>query len=283
MPRIFKQVDVFTKTPFKGNAVAVFYDADDLSTEQMQQIANWTNLAETTFVLRPTKGVADYKLRIFSPTSELPFAGHPTVGSCFALLESGVIEPNENGEVIQECAAGLVPIKLKEDTLTFKLPHYRFSDIPQDSIALLADALGVELNSIITTPELAEVGPKFIVTHLTDAEKILNLKPNLQKISSLLVRLGASGIQTFGVHKNGELEARTFAPLIGVNEDFACGSGSGAIGAFTLKNKLFSNKTLVVKQGKKVSRDAQLNITISGNDIYVGGSAVTCLEGTSKI
>ena len=133
--RIFKQVDVFTNRKFKGNPVAVFFDADDLNSDEMQAIAKWTNLSETTFVLKTTNKDADYKLRIFTPKNELPFAGHPTIGSCFALIESGLIQP-KSGKLIQECGAGLVEILVGGDVsipknliLSFRLPYFHITPI----------------------------------------------------------------------------------------------------------------------------------------------------------
>ncbi|CAK7893892.1 hypothetical protein CAAN1_02S00122 [[Candida] anglica] len=280
----FKQVDVFTSKRYKGNAVAVFFDADDLDQEQMQQIANWTNLAETTFVLKPTDPKADYRLRIFTPGCELPFAGHPTLGSCHAIYESGLISPR-NGQFIQECEGGLVTISLENDILSFQLPYNRTSEVTESNHKDIADALGVNIESITSySPPIAiDVGPKWLTIKFPDAQAVIGLNPDLQKITKLSSKLQLTGIQTFGEYEDGSLESRTFAPIVGLNEDFACGSGSGAIGTFIHK---FGNTEITrfkVKQGRRVGRDAELNIRIDGDKIHVGGSSITCLEGTYQI
>ncbi len=287
MPRLYKQVDVFTKTALKGNPVAVFFDADDLSDEQMQQIAVWTNLSETTFVLKTTNDEADYKVRIFTTFGELPFAGHPTIGTCFALLESGLIKPSKEGKIVQECKAGLVSIDILDDLITFKLPYYKPNEASDELKREAAIVLGIHPNQIITRPLILTVGPKWLVVHLDSVNTVLGLKPDMSKCSLLLSTFGITGIQTFGEYSDeGVLEARTFAPDIG--EDPACGSGAASVGAFAYlylqkAQQSAATYTLTIKQGRVVSRDAHLKVTIDGSDIYVGGHAVTCLEGKSVV
>jgi PhzF family phenazine biosynthesis protein len=137
--RRFKQVDVFTAVALKGNPVAVVLDAEGLSVEQMQSIANWTNLSETTFVTAATEADADYAVRIFTPKSELPFAGHPTLGTAHAVIEAGLAKPN-NGRIVQQCAVGLVEISIADASLSFRLPRYSYEDAPQPEI--MTEALG---------------------------------------------------------------------------------------------------------------------------------------------
>src|SRR5919112_6915760 len=138
----FRQVDVFTSEPFKGNPVAVVHDADRLAPEQMQAIARWTNLSETTFVCAPTDERADYRLRIFTPASELPFAGHPTVGSAHAVLRGG-LRPRTPGRLIQECARGLITLRVEGGRIFFELPEPAFHGIPAEQLSALAGSLGI--------------------------------------------------------------------------------------------------------------------------------------------
>src|SRR2546423_4139341 len=145
----FRQVDVFTAVPFKGNPVAVVHDADRLSTEQMQGIAGWTNLSETTFVCAPTDPRADYRLRIFSPRSEMPFAGHPTLGSAHAVLSAG-LRPKTQGRLLQQCGKGLVAVRVEGERLFFELPEPAMHEIGAERLSALANALGVEPDAIGT-------------------------------------------------------------------------------------------------------------------------------------
>lgn len=289
--RIFKQVDVFTNKKFKGNPVAVFFDADDLKSDEMQAIAKWTNLSETTFVLKTTNKVADYKLRIFTPKNELPFAGHPTIGSCFALIESGLIQP-KSGKLIQECGAGLVEIMVDGDVstpnnliLSFKLPYFRITPIDTSVHLKLESALKIPSGfcSKIASPVLLDVGPKWLTIQLVEGIDVINLEPNYTEIARLSNLQGWTGIEVFGKHDDGTYESRSFAPAIGVNEDPACGSGAGAIGVYLSLISAKDTKSADIKQGCKIARDAKLRISIDKvNDkpsISVGGQAVTCIVG----
>ncbi|CCH46596.1 Diaminopimelate epimerase [Wickerhamomyces ciferrii] len=229
MSKPFKQVDVFTKTKFKGNPVAVFFQADDLSDQQMATIANWTNLSETTFVQTPTDpSKADYKLRIFTPSSELPFAGHPTIGSCHALLEAGIIKPNDQGIIIQECKAGLVEINVKQDgKISFKLPYAKHSEFTETNEIL--KELGISSNQVKRT-NLVDDGPLWLTFELNSAQDVLDLTPNFSGIAQVLNASGngSIGIDVFGKYHDKEsltYEARNFAPNDGVDEDPVCGSG----------------------------------------------------------
>lgn len=294
MTKQFKQVDVFTNQKFKGNPVAVFFDADDLSSQQMLQMANWTNLSETTFVLKPTVPEASYKLRIFTPAGELPFAGHPTIGSCFALLELSLIRPNNKGNFIQECEAGLVELSplgnlndLASIQLMFKLPYYKFKELVNPNVQLeeIAEALGnISVASIITTPILVDDGPKWLVVQLRSKQEVLDLIPNLEYLKKISSKYEWIGLCVFGKDLNSDnvFEIRNFAPIVGCLEDPACGSGAGSVGAY-LAAKLKTNHTeLQLYQGKRILRDAKLLVKIKKNEgitIHVAGQAVTCIDG----
>ncbi|MCS0543467.1 PhzF family phenazine biosynthesis protein, partial [Aeromonas veronii] len=177
----FQQVDVFTEIPFKGNPVAVILDGNELSTEQMQTIANWTNLSETTFVCKPTDPQADYRLRIFTPNSELPFAGHPTIGSALAVIQQG-IKPKTKGRLVQECGSGLVTIFIDENKLFLTLPEPKINSVPSADINRLANALGVHSNSVKAIATI-DVGAVWITLQLSSAEDVRSLRPDMAELA----------------------------------------------------------------------------------------------------
>lgn len=289
----FKQVDVFSQTKFKGNPVAVFYDADGLTDSEMQQIARWTNLSETTFVLKPTTKRASYRLRIFTVIGELPFAGHPTLGSCYALIELGLIKPNDDGLFIQECAAGLVEITpfgsisdLKNLELQFKLPYYRFEYLTDKSTQVpeIAKLLGVAPDQIVTEPVLVDDGPRWLAVQLDSNDTVIGIKPDFSYMADISTKYNWSGISAFGKDNSShnEFELRNFCPRDLLEEDPACGSGAGSVGAYLGAHLKTGHSALKLSQGRCIGRDATLNVSLenSGTEIYVRGTANTCITGT---
>lgn len=280
--RAFKIVDVFTSEPLQGNPVAVVLQADGLTQQQMQQIAAWTNLSETTFHLSPTDPDADYRLRIFTPRSELPFAGHPTLGSAHALIEAGLISP-VGDVVVQECSIGLVPVSLDREAgaLRLRMPPAQLRDLAQDEQDRLAEVLGAPL-AAGCRPMLVDVGARWIVAELADAEAVIRLEPDLSASAQLERDLEATGISVFGRHASGpdQIEVRSFAPSCGISEDPVCGSGNGAIAAYRLdRGDLMDGAAYRAAQGRCVNRAGQISLRIEGNRIFVGGLAVTTVEG----
>lgn len=281
----FKTVDVFTATPFQGNPLAVVFDADDLSTERMQQIANWTNLSETTFVLRPTRPGADYRVRIFTPHAELPFAGHPTIGTAHALLEAGAIEPRA-GRLVQECAAGLVHLDVRHADdgarwLSFTLPPHTIAPLDAAQATELAQILGTPL---VAPPCLVDAGARWAVAQLPSAVAVLAAAPDLQRMKASDSAAGRTGVVVFGPHApdaGARIEVRAFAPAHGIDEDPVCGSGNGAVAAYlrhTGQAEAFG-RAFLSSQGAAVGRAGILRLTIAADAIGIGGSAVTCVEG----
>lgn len=283
----FRQVDVFTSVPFKGNPVAVVMDARELSCEQMQAIARWTNLSETTFVLPASHQNADYKLRIFTPGSELPFAGHPTIGSAYALLESGVIHA-KNERIVQECAAGLVELSVSQNELgatsiAFELPQTTITLLTEPQIAKLEMILGISLDRKLT-PALVDVGARWIVAHTSDVQMVLNTQPDFAALREHDLDLSVTGVCLYAEYPDtgsASIEVRSFAPACGVNEDPVCGSGNGSVAAFMRYHgvRLPENGLVCSSQGKMLTRDGKLHLQISNEKIWVGGQAVTCIEG----
>ncbi len=283
--RAFKQVDVFTKIPFKGNPVAVVLEAEWLTSEQMQSIANWTNLSETTFVLSAQSSQADYQVRIFTPKGELPFAGHPTVGTAFALLESNLISP-KNGKVIQECKAGLIELSVTQagqtvERIDFELPKETATALNVEEAKILQSILGCQFQA--TQPAtIIDVGPRWVVAEISNPEQLLAITPDFTRLFEFETQHQVTGVCLFAQYPLGAetaIEVRTFAPSCGVNEDPVCGSGNGAVAAYLRQYPDFSVKELSSHQGRVVGRDGELVLSIEQDRILVGGAAVTCIEG----
>ncbi len=287
----FKQVDVFTSVRFKGNPVAVVLRANGLTTEQMQQIANWTNLSETTFVVPTVNPQADYRVRIFTRVAELPFAGHPTIGTAYALLEAGLVE-TKNGVLIQECGAGLISLRIErvsngEQWISFDLPRPSVTPLSSTQVTELEAILGVEVLREFT-PCLIDVGARWIVAQLPDAGTVLATRPDLQSMKLWDVEARDAGVVIFGEYPAGapaRIEVRAFAPAHGVDEDPVCGSGNGCVGAFirhTGQTAHFGGEFLS-SEGAVLGRAGLLRLSVSEQRIQVGGAAVTCIDGHLSI
>ncbi len=277
----FQQVDVFTQTPFRGNPVAVVLEAEGLTDQEMQQIAAWTNLSETTFVLPPSDPKADYRLRIFTPKQELPFAGHPTLGSAHAVLESGLVAAKP--VLHQECGAGMISLSV-ETTATGRqifaaAPPAQVTPLNQDALELLLEAF----EPTASTPLRIDVGAVWIVVDLGKAETVAALNPNLDLIAQISDMTQATGITLFGhsTEPQAQIQVRSFAPLHGIAEDPVCGSGNVSVAAFLLHSNLLDRygSTYTARQGMQVGRDGQIFIRIHDQQITFGGYAVTCIDG----
>lgn len=289
--RAFKQVDVFTDVPFKGNPVAVVLNADGLSTEQMQQVANWTNLSETTFVIPATDTRADYYVRIFTPKAELPFAGHPTIGTAHALLEAGLIEPKD-GALVQQCGAGLVTLAVTRDArgaqwISFDLPEPTMTALTAEQASELEAILGTELQAGVA-PYLVDVGPRWVVAQLPSAQAVLAARPDLLRMMAQDTKGKHTGVVIFGEHEGtalAKIEIRAFVPAHGINEDPVCGSGTGSVGAFIRHSHQIERfgSDFLASQGAVVGRAGLLRLALGEQAIRVGGNAVTCVDGTLAV
>ena len=267
----FKQVDVFTDKPLYGNPVAVIIGGDDLDTETMQRIARWTNLSEATFLL-PSK-VADYRLRIFSPSQELPFAGHPTIGSAHAAMESGFAKP-KGGMLRQECGAGVIEIDISEDKIFLTAPPAKISDV-RGKLPFAKKLLRID------------VGPVWITGEVESAAKLAALKPDLTAIAKFTTDLEATGVNVFAESEDGEsqVHVRSFAPAHNIPEDPVCGSGNVCVAAYlraTNQLERFGGRYLA-RQGMQMGRDGRVAVRVDGDTIRIGGRAVTCVEGTLSV
>jgi PhzF family phenazine biosynthesis protein len=271
----FKQVDVFTAEPFLGNPVAVVIGSDHLDTATMQRIACWTNLSETTFLLESKK--ADYRLRIFTPRQELPFAGHPTIGSVHAALEAGFVA--KKSRLKQECGAGIIELSLEDDGRIFlKGPPARVQrlekQIPSIPLAPASPVMKVD------------VGPVWVVGEVSDAASLAALKPDMTALAEWSESLRVTGVTVFAPSKDSlsKIHVRSFAPAHGVPEDPVCGSGNLSVAVFLRENGLVGRfgKTYVARQGMQLGRDGRVSVRL-GEPIEIGGHAVTCVEGTLQL
>ncbi|WP_335975085.1 PhzF family phenazine biosynthesis protein [Acinetobacter calcoaceticus] len=284
----FKQVDVFTSQVFKGNPVAVIMDASTLTSEQMQAIANWTNLSETTFVLPATDSQADYQVRIFTPQSELPFAGHPTIGTAHALLEAGLISAKE-GKLVQQCGAGLVALTVSElNHISFELPQPKITPLDTKQTQKLAEILKCQIDTQWNAA-LVDVGARWVVLQAVNAQAVLDSQPDFAALKEHDLEMKVGGATVYGFYENNDkqkhIEVRSFAPSIGINEDPVCGSGNGSVASFIRYHGILpaQNDVVLSSQGRVLGRDGQLQLNLYQDKILVGGTAVTCIDGTIKL
>jgi PhzF family phenazine biosynthesis protein len=275
--RPFAQVDVFTTEPYRGNPVAVVLDASGLSDADMQRIAHWTNLSETTFVLPPSDAEADYRVRIFTPVAELPFAGHPTLGTCHAWLEMGGA-PQDGEAVVQECAAGLVRIRRGDGGLAFAAPPLiRSGPVDESDVERVARLLGIERGAIVDA-QWADNGPGWVAVMLRDAEAVLALKPGF---------IEDMDIGVVGRHPEGSevaWEVRAFFAKDGATvEDPVTGSLNASLAQWLLSSG-YATAPYVAAQGTALGRRGRAHITQDADGtIWVGGGTVTCVSGQVQL
>lgn len=277
-PRPFSQVDVFSSTPYLGNPVAVILDGSGLNTDDMQRVARWTNLSETTFLLPPTNPQADYRVRIFTPGGELPFAGHPTLGSAHAWLEAGGT-PLSADCVVQECTAGLINVRRGSGILSFAAPAtQRTGDLESDYLAQIVTAFGIREDQVLSH-QWVDNGPGWAVIRLRTAQEVLDLEPDLPQIPTAMI--GAIGAYPEG--SEHAYEMRTFAPAVGIVEDPVCGSMNASVGQWLIGTGAVPS-TYRVSQGSRLGRAGDITITADDDGtVWVGGATTTCFRGTAKI
>jgi PhzF family phenazine biosynthesis protein len=264
----FRQVDVFGSGPLTGNPVAVVHDADDLDEAQMQLFAQWTNLSETTFLLRPTTDDADYRLRIFTPSRELPFAGHPTLGSAHAWLEAGGTPRGE--VVIQECAAGLVTIE-RGERLAFQAPPLlRDGPVSDEDLDHVVTALGTTRSAVVDA-KWVDNGPGWVGVLLEDAQAVLDLRPDLLALGDLDV--GVAGLWPDG-GSDAQLEVRAFDRS---TEDPVTGSLNASLGQWLAGSRL--PERYVAAQGTAIGRRGRVHVRRVGETVWVGGDTRTTVRG----
>lgn len=272
--RPFHQVDVFSADPYCGNPLAVVVDAEGLSPEQMQQFANWTNLAEATFLLPPTDPHADYRVRIFTGSEEFPFAGHPTLGSAHTWLESGGV-PKAPNFLVQECGAGLVRVKRDDGRLAFAAPPLtRYGPVEEAVLRQVAAGLGLPYGDLLDASWLVN-GPEWVGVLLRSAEQVRGVEPDFAGLGSLNVGIigpeqGAAGT---------DFEIRTFIPGDAMMEDPVTGSFNAGAAQWLIGSGRAPDQ-YVAAQGTVLGRAGRVHVTAEGGDIWVGGDSTTCIRGS---
>ncbi|MDQ0754762.1 PhzF family phenazine biosynthesis protein [Arthrobacter sp. B3I4] len=271
--RPFAQVDVFTDVQYRGNPLAVVVDAAGLSTAEMQRFANWTNLSETTFLLPPTDPRADYRVRIFTASEEFPFAGHPTLGSAHAWLEAGGM-PLQDGTIVQECAAGLVRVKRDGGRLAFAAPPLtRSGPVTEQDLARIAAGLRLPRESLLDAAWLVN-GPEWIGVLLESAEQVLAVRPDYAAMAGL--KIGVIGRHPAGAA--ADFEVRTFIPGDAAAEDPVTGSFNAGAAQWLIGSGRAPTSYLAA-QGTVLGRAGRVHVDAAGDDIWIGGSSVSCIEG----
>lgn len=288
--RRFKQVDVFTRVALLGNPLAVVLDADGLSEAQMHAAARWTNLSETTFALAPSAPEADYRVRIFSPGVEFPFAGHPTLGTAHALLEAG-LQPKTPGRLVQECGVGLVQIRIAPDgALAFQAPAASLRELHPGLFPALRAALQCDALSTTPAPVIADMGIVWLVVRIDSAAACLALQPDPDALREL-TRLGITGIAMFGAHPAGgpaDFEVRAiFTKRDALAEDPVTGSANACI-ARVLAAQGFPDGARFAngysaRQGTQLQCDGRIAVSYVDGVPWIGGHTVTVIDGSILI
>lgn len=288
--RPFQQVDVFTATPYLGNPLAVVLDGEGLSTEEMQRFTNWTNLSEATFVLPPTPeghaAGADYRVRIFCPGRELPFAGHPTLGTCHAWLQAGG-QPRATGRIVQECGVGLVTLRRDGEQLAFAAPPLvKNGPLAEEDVQLIARGLGVVRDDIVAHA-WCDNGPNWRGVMLRSAEQVLGLRPDGAVLAGLDVGVvgprGKVGVVGASDAEGIAFEVRAFFPgNNGLAEDPVTGSLNAALAQWLIGAGLAPSR-YVASQGTALGRAGRVHVQQDGPQIWVGGHSVTCVRGEARL
>lgn len=269
----FSQVDVFAQDPLRGNPLAVVHDAEGLPDEQLARFANWTNLSETTFLLPPTTPEADYRVRIFTVSEELPFAGHPTLGSARAWLCAGG-QPRSAGEVVQECGAGLVRVRYGGDRLAFAAPGFvRSGEVSRADLDRIVRALRISTDQVRHV-QWIDNGPGWVGVVLESAADVLALEPDLTAFGDL-------DIGVIGPHAPGgpaDYEVRAFVPGLGVSEDPVTGSLNAGFGVWLIGAGLAPER-FTVRQGTVLGRAGDVELRAEDGQVWVGGQAHVVVNG----
>ncbi len=281
MKRAFHQLDVFSAVPLKGNPLAVVHAAQGLPDATMAAFARWTNLSETTFLLPPSDAAAaagaDYRVRIFTPGGELPFAGHPTLGSCHAWLAGGGV-PRQAGVVVQECGVGLVRIRRDAGRLAFAAPPLRRSGpLDEALVQRIAAALSVPRADVLQH-QWVDNGPGWCAVMLRSAAQVLALRPDFARLADL--KLGVLGAQDAG--HDALWEVRAFVPGLGVPEDPVTGSLNAGLALWLIAAGL-APPAYVAAQGAALARDGRVFVAREGDTVWIGGDVVACVQGEVEL
>ncbi|HZZ12842.1 MAG TPA: PhzF family phenazine biosynthesis protein [Paraburkholderia sp.] len=300
----FKQVDVFTSVPFKGNPLAVVFDADHLDTDQMQSIAHWTHLSETTFLLKPTHPAADYRVRIFTTHGELPFAGHPTLGTAHALLESGYV-PKRSGKLTQECGVGLVelealahadasprgePLRETRGAWAFAAPPARVTALHENQYGALSAALRSDAIDFSAIPSAVDNGAPWLVVRVKSARECLALDPDVAALADIVRSVNTHGLAVYAPHDADgpatfEVRCLMVGGAFGAGEDPVTGSANAALAGLLSAQRLRPGSHYTARQGTVLGRAG--NVLVRYDDdagkTWIGGESVTIVDGTIRL
>ena len=304
-PRAFKQVDVFTDQAYFGNPLAVVLDASDIDGAAMARFAQWTNLSETTFLLPPSDASADYRVRIFTPGGELPFAGHPTLGSCHSWLQAGG-QPRSKDFIIQECKQGLVKIRREASPggaqrLAFAAPVLKRSVPNPVTLAKVAGALGIKASQIVAS-QLLDNGPVWLALLLDSPDTVLQLTPDHAELQTIDAKVGVAAFhpaataapliaranreaKAFGAASavsaaTPDIEVRAFVAPIGINEDPVTGSLNASLAQWLMAEG-YAPERYLASQGVCLGRAGQVHLERDASgQVWVGGESVTCIDGS---
>jgi PhzF family phenazine biosynthesis protein len=275
--RPFKQVDVFTPVAYKGNPLAVVLDGDGISDEAMQHFAAWTNLSETTFLLPPTTDEADYRVRIFTPGGELPFAGHPTLGSCHAWLQAGG-KPRRRDVIVQECAKGRVRLRRDGERLAFAAPESKRSSPSPAVLAQVAGALGLKADQVIAGQTL-DNGPVWLGVLIDEPQTVLALKPDHGALRAGGHKVGVAAKYRDAIEGAPALEVRAFADPIGIPEDPVTGSLNASLAQWLMDEGHLPAR-YIAAQGACLGRAGRVHVERDDHgQVWIGGQTVACIEG----
>ena len=281
--RRFAQLDVFADRPGAGNPLAVVLDSEGVDTESMQAFAAWTNLSETTFLLPPSRPEASYRVRIFTPRQELPFAGHPSVGSAHAALQAGLCTPKD-GHLVQECAAGLLPMRVEgegaERRIYVRAPVGRAVQLSPDQQGWSGVLNGLELGALPAV--LIDNGPNWWIVELANEAAVRALSPDIAAIERLTAATDSVGVAFFA-HADGpgyQMVVRAFCPASGIAEDPVTGSANAAIGSWLQQKDLLRHRRYVASQGREIGRDGRVHVEVDNlRNVWIGGQTQTVVDG----
>jgi PhzF family phenazine biosynthesis protein len=273
----FHQLDVFTAAALRGNPLAVVHGADGLSDERMAEFARWTNLSETTFLLPPTDAGADYRVRIFTPGGELPFAGHPTLGSCHAWLAAGGV-PRDPGVVVQQCGVGLVPVRRDGTRLAFAAPPCRRSAVEPELQVRICAALGLPPADVLASSWL-DNGPQWLALRIGSAEQLRALAPDHAALRHL-AKVGVVAPQPAGA--DTQFEVRAFAAPMRIDEDPVTGSLNASLAEW-LMDAGVAPRRYVAAQGSALGRAGRVHLHHDGKILWVGGDVTAVISGQLEL
>ncbi|CAI0712965.1 PhzF family phenazine biosynthesis protein [Serratia quinivorans] len=291
IPRAYKQVDVFTTSPLQGNPLAVILEAEGLNEMQMLSLARWTNLSETTFVFKPVNPAADYQVRIFTPEKELPFAGHPTLGTAHALLEAGLVT-KQPGVIMQECGVGLVAINIfPEGTLAFAAPEVTFRTLAIEERERLIAAFQPAVIDTDLIPVIADMGIRWLMVRMPNAQSCLTMTPDQAMIKKLQIDCHVDGVVIYGAYSSGspaDYEMRAFlVEWDKLVEDPVTGSANACL-ARLLKATNFPDGAQTaqgyqVRQGTQLHREGRVSVHFIHDEPWIGGQSCTLINGWLNI